>query len=112
MSITVAELVALPHLGLEVVAGLAGLAREVGWAHVCELEDPPPLTPSFLRSAEKLGFPVVAVSIEVPFVAIARIVVYGEQRRIIAPARPADCRFRCAAGQHGAVRPARAVPPA
>ena len=159
MSITVAELVALPHLGLEVVAGLAGLDREVGWAHVCELEDPqpwleggellmttgmavprepgrqaaylerlaacgvaglaiskdlcaPPLTPSFLRSAEKLGFPVVAVSIEVPFVAIARIVVYGEQRRIIAPARPADCRFRCAAGQHGAVRPARAVPPA
>lgn len=122
MSITVAELVALPHLGLEVVAGLAGLEREVGWAHVCELEDPrpwleggelvmttgmavprepgrqaaylerlaacgvaglaiskdlcaPPLTPSFLHSAERLGFPVVAVSIEVPFVAIARIVV-------------------------------------
>jgi PucR family transcriptional regulator, purine catabolism regulatory protein len=122
MSITVAELIALPHLGLEVVAGRAGLEREVGWAHVCELEDPrpwleggelvmttgmavprepgrqaaylerlaacgvaglaiskdlcaPPLTRSFLRCAETLGFPVVAVSIEVPFVAIARIVV-------------------------------------
>jgi PucR family transcriptional regulator, purine catabolism regulatory protein len=42
MSITVAELIALPHLGLEVVAGIAGLEREVGWAHVCELEDPLP----------------------------------------------------------------------
>src|SRR5579859_6305583 len=42
MPITVAELVAMPHLGLAVIAGQRGLNAKATWAHVCELEDPVP----------------------------------------------------------------------
>lgn len=40
MSITVEELVSIPDFRMRVLAGGAGLGREVGWAHVCELPDP------------------------------------------------------------------------
>jgi DNA-binding PucR family transcriptional regulator len=40
--LTVRDIVALPNLDLEVVAGAAGLEREVSWIHVSELEDPTP----------------------------------------------------------------------
>src|SRR4051812_17532459 len=40
--ITLRELVGLPHLDLEVLAGRAGLAAPVRWAHVAEVEDPTP----------------------------------------------------------------------
>ncbi|GAB7387708.1 PucR family transcriptional regulator [Bacillaceae bacterium] len=42
MAITVRELVNMPHLQTKVLAGTAGLEREITWAHVCELSDPTP----------------------------------------------------------------------
>jgi PucR family transcriptional regulator, purine catabolism regulatory protein len=42
MGLSVGDLAGMSHLGLTVRAGQAGLAREVEWAHVCELEDPTP----------------------------------------------------------------------
>src|SRR5579872_2762642 len=38
----VADLVAMRHLGLEVLAGAEGLDRRIEWTHVSELEDPGP----------------------------------------------------------------------
>jgi PucR family transcriptional regulator, purine catabolism regulatory protein len=40
VALTVGELVALPHLRLEVVAGAAGLARRIVWAHASDLDAP------------------------------------------------------------------------
>lgn len=40
--LTVATLVEIEHLGLDVEAGTAGLDRRITWAHVCELSDPRP----------------------------------------------------------------------
>ncbi|UQN15058.1 PucR family transcriptional regulator [Gulosibacter sp. ACHW.36C] len=40
--LTIAELVAMPHLGLELVAGAGGADRVVLWTHTSELEDPGP----------------------------------------------------------------------
>ena len=40
--ITVADLLAVRHLALELIAGDKGLARRVSWTHVCELVDPGP----------------------------------------------------------------------
>jgi purine catabolism regulator len=40
MSITVRELLRLPHLRLALTAGAAGLAREVSWVHSSDLPDP------------------------------------------------------------------------
>jgi purine catabolism regulator len=42
MGISVGDLAGMSHLGLTVRGGQAGLARDVEWAHVCELEDPTP----------------------------------------------------------------------
>lgn len=40
--VTIEDLVALPHLGLTLVAGAAGATRSVLWTHTSELEDPGP----------------------------------------------------------------------
>lgn len=40
--LTVADLLAFPALQLRLLAGAAGLARSVSWAHVSELADPTP----------------------------------------------------------------------
>ncbi len=42
MGLTVGEVAAISHLGITILAGTAGLGRDVEWAHVCELEDPTP----------------------------------------------------------------------
>jgi hypothetical protein len=42
MGISVGDLVQMGHLGCAVIAGSAGLDREIRWAHVCELKDPLP----------------------------------------------------------------------
>ncbi|MCU4298827.1 PucR family transcriptional regulator [Brevibacterium permense] len=41
-SMTVAELMAIPHLGLQLIAGAAGADNVVRWTHTSELEDPGP----------------------------------------------------------------------
>ncbi|GIV01099.1 MAG: hypothetical protein KatS3mg014_2714 [Actinomycetota bacterium] len=132
--VTMRDLLAMPHLGLTLVAGASGLDRPVRWAHVCELEDPvpwlegwelvmttgmgvpreperqrayiermaaaqiaglaisqdllaPPLSEELREAADRTAFPVVEVSIEVPFVALARTVAAanteGAQRRLV-----------------------------
>lgn len=132
--LTVGDLVAMPHLGLSLVAGASGLGRPVRWAHVCELEDPapwlegwelvmttgmgvpaeperqrayiermaaaqiaglaisqdllaPPITDLLREAADRTGFPVLEVSIEVPFVALSRTIAAanadGAQRRLV-----------------------------
>jgi PucR family transcriptional regulator, purine catabolism regulatory protein len=117
--LTVRELVESQGLGLTVAGGAEGLAREVTWLHVSELEDPTPfleggefllttalgigelastqraylrrlakhglaglgfglgfgyseVPPAIVEEANKLGFPVVCVPYEVPFVAITK----------------------------------------
>jgi purine catabolism regulator len=40
MAVTVTDLVAMPHLRLEVAAGSAGMAAPVRWAHASDLETP------------------------------------------------------------------------
>lgn len=55
----VADLVAMPHLGIEVLAGAGGLERLIEWTHVSELPDPGP----WLEGGEMLivnGFGVPA----------------------------------------------------
>jgi PucR family transcriptional regulator, purine catabolism regulatory protein len=131
MAITVRDLVQMGHLGCEVIAGSAGLDREILWAHVCELKDPlpwltggelvmttglaiprhaegqeryltrltaigaaglaiskdlhaPPLTARMVEAADRLGLPMLGVSIEVTFIDIARVVIMancGESHR-------------------------------
>ena len=48
--LTVRDIAEMDELGLTVVAGADGLANEVGWLHVSELEDPTP----FLEGGEFL----------------------------------------------------------
>lgn len=126
MPVTIDQLVALPHLGCELIAGHAGGSRKATWAHVCELKDPfpwleggelvmttgmaiprdprrqpqylarladsgaaalaisrdleaPSLSAEFLELADELEFPVLLVSIEVPFVTISRVVILANQ---------------------------------
>ena len=38
--LTVRDIVNLPGLGLELVAGAAGADNSIGWVHVSELPDP------------------------------------------------------------------------
>lgn len=40
MAITVGELASIPDFRTRVLAGGAGLGREIAWAHICELPDP------------------------------------------------------------------------
>lgn len=49
-TMTVRELVAVPGLGLRVLAGADALAREIAWAHASEMADPT----EFLRGGELL----------------------------------------------------------
>ncbi len=119
--LTVEEITQIAGLDLEVSAGAPGLAGEVGWVHVSELEDPTPflegrefllttglgvgadpdrqrayvrrlaghglaglgfglgfdfaaIPPALVDEADQLGFPVLAVPYEVPFVAITKAV--------------------------------------
>lgn len=134
VKITMGDLLAMPHLGLTLVAGGEGLDRPVRWAHVCELEDPtpwlegwelvmttgmgvpveperqrayiermasaqigglaisqdllaPPISQELLEAADRARFPVVEVSIEVPFVALSHTIAaantQGAQRRLV-----------------------------
>jgi len=58
-ALSVRDLVAMQHFGIEVVAGAAGLDRRIEWTHVSELEDPGP----WLEGGEMLivnGFGVPA----------------------------------------------------
>jgi purine catabolism regulator len=58
-ALRVGDLVAMRHLGLEVLAGADGLDRRIEWTHVSELEDPAP----WLEGGEMLivnGFGVPA----------------------------------------------------
>jgi purine catabolism regulator len=58
VSITLTELLAIPHLGLTVLAGEGQLNRTVSWAHVSEMEDPTPfLEGGELLMAVGVGFP-------------------------------------------------------
>lgn len=55
---TVADLLEVPHLGLELVAGNDGVGRRVSWTHVCELLDPGPwLDGGELLIANGFGIP-------------------------------------------------------
>lgn len=128
VSITVRDLLDVPHLRMSVLAGDSGLDRPLSWAHVCELPDPsawlnggelvlsvgmalsrepaeqvaylrrldaadagavcfgdtqyfPQLTPEAKAAADELGLPVLWVEYEVPYIAIARVVVDSAQRQ-------------------------------
>lgn len=117
--LTVRDVAEFEGLGLTVAAGADGLANEVTWLHVSELDDPTPFLeggelllttglgvgelattqraylrrlakhgvaglgfglgfgfsetpPALVEEANKLGFPVLAVPYEVPFVAITK----------------------------------------
>src|SRR5690606_1271502 len=48
MALTVAQVMTLPGMNMRLLAGRAGLGREVRWAHVSELPDPVP----WLRGGE------------------------------------------------------------
>jgi PucR family transcriptional regulator, purine catabolism regulatory protein len=120
--LTVRDIAEMDGLGLTVVGGADGLANEVGWLHVSELEDPTPfleggefllttglgigdlataqraylrrlashglaglgfgvgfgfsdVPPALVGEANTLGFPIVCVPYEVPFVAITKAAV-------------------------------------
>ncbi|WP_019121958.1 PucR family transcriptional regulator [Brevibacillus massiliensis] len=61
MTITIRELVSIPHLQTKILAGTAGLEREITWAHVCELSDPTPwLTGGELIMTTGLAIPRIA----------------------------------------------------
>ncbi len=126
LTITVADLITMPHLGISVRAGAGGLAARVSWAHVSELEDPTPWLEggelimtagmavprgaarqkayvdrlaargvaavaisqdlyapadmtALLAEADRRSFPVLDVSIEVPFLVITRVVATANQ---------------------------------
>ncbi len=119
--LTVQDIVAMPGLGLAVVAGGDGLGREVRWLHASELADPTPwmsggelllttglgmgatakrqkeylgrlaehrlagvgfglgfgheqVPGALVREADRLGFPILTVPYEVPFIAISKAV--------------------------------------
>ncbi|MEV8339421.1 PucR family transcriptional regulator ligand-binding domain-containing protein [Leucobacter sp. NPDC077196] len=123
--LNVAELVSMPHLGLELAAGAAGLNRRVQWTHTSELEDPgpwleggellivngfgipadapgqaayvrrlaqhrlagvavsvraPDLTPEMLAVADELGFPVMRIPRQVPFIELSYLVANASER--------------------------------
>ena len=61
MPISVSELLELPHLALEVVAGEGGMSTPIRWAHVSEVEDPTPwLEGGELMLTTGLGLPLDA----------------------------------------------------
>lgn len=59
MTITVGELIGVPHLRLQLFAGADGVNREIRWAHASELQDPSEwLEPDVLVMTTGLGLPV------------------------------------------------------
>ncbi|WP_271983619.1 PucR family transcriptional regulator [Pseudoclavibacter terrae] len=123
--LTIADLVGMQHLGLELVAGAEAVRNPVLWTHVSELEDPGPwleggellivngfgiprdeagqvsylsrlaqhrlaglavsskgpvLTKNMLDEADKLGFPVLLIPRQVPFVEISHLVANASER--------------------------------
>ena len=69
MSITLTELLAIPHLGLTPLAGATHLNRSVTWAHVSEMEDPTP----WLEGGELL----LAVGVDFPGDTTAQLAYLG-----------------------------------
>lgn len=123
--LTIADLVAMPHLGLRLAAGAGGADREVLWTHTSELEDPgpwleggellivngfgipsdvvgqteyvarlaqhrlagiavsvkaPELTSEMLAEADRLGFPVLRIPRQVPFIELSYLVANASER--------------------------------
>lgn len=61
MIITIRELLSIPYLQTKIIAGTAGLEREITWAHVCELPDPTPwVTGGELIMTTGLAIPRIA----------------------------------------------------
>lgn len=126
--LTVADLVAMPHLGLQLVAGGDGAGNTVLWTHTSELEDPgpwleggellivngfgippdpgnqidylarlahhrlaglavsvraPELTPQMLAEADRLGFPVLRIPRQIPFVELSHLVANASERTAV-----------------------------
>lgn len=123
--LTIADLVAMPHLGLRLVAGQDGAGSSVLWTHTSELDDPgpwleggellivngfgipadpagqvsyvtrlahhrlaglvvsvkaPELTDEMLDAANRLGFPVLRVPRQVPFIELSYLVANASER--------------------------------
>lgn len=72
---TVSDLVDLPHLGLTVRAGAAGLSRSVSWAHVSELPQPAP----WLEGGELLLTTGIGVPVE-PAAQVAYVTALAKRR--------------------------------
>ncbi|MFS0900855.1 PucR family transcriptional regulator [Mycolicibacterium litorale] len=65
MSITVGDLVEMPHLGLEVLSGATGLGRAVSWTHTSDLPEPWRwITGGELLMTNGLSFPKTATDQE------------------------------------------------
>lgn len=94
MGISVGDLVQMGHLGCAVIAGSAGLDREICWAHVCELKDPLPwLTGGELVMTTGLAIPRHPVARgSVPDLGVhpmgAVILLAGQERRELPQAAP------------------------
>lgn len=123
--LTIADLMAMPHLGLRLIAGSNGAGNSVLWTHTSELDDPgpwleggellivngfgippdaadqvkyvtrlahhrlaglavsvkaPELTQDLLDTADRLGFPVLRVPREVPFIELSYLVANASER--------------------------------
>lgn len=123
--LTIAELMAIPHLGLQLIAGAAGASNVVRWTHTSELEDPGPwfeggellivngfgippspsrqveylhrlaehrlagivvsvrapiLTDELLNAANQIGFPILRIPRQVPFIELSYIVANASER--------------------------------
>lgn len=123
--LTIADLVAMPHLGLQLAAGDQGAENAVLWTHTSELEDPGPwleggellivngfgipdtaagqvdyvgrlaqhrlagiavsvraplLTDEMLAEADRLGFPVLRIPRQVPFIELSYLVANASER--------------------------------
>lgn len=65
MAISVGELVDIPHLGLEILAGRSGLERAISWTHTSDLPEPWRwITGGELLMTNGLSFPKKAVDQE------------------------------------------------
>lgn len=105
MSISVRQLVEIPHLRLRLFAGVSGVDREVRWAHVSELPDPSEwLEPGALVMTTGLGLPDEPEAQEAYVERLARAglsgMLVGEQpdERIYAP--ELTLRLSAAADRH------------
>lgn len=126
--LTVADLVAMPHLGLQLVAGGDGAENPVLWTHTSELEDPgpwleggellivngfgipedaesqvdylarlahhrlaglavsvraPELSREMLGEADRLGFPVLRIPRQIPFIELSHLVANSSEQAAV-----------------------------